>query len=39
MALDELNEATALSRWDFDIRDLAKTLEERAELILGYVAR
>jgi hypothetical protein len=39
MTLDELNEATTLSRWDLDIRDLAETLEERAELILGYIAR
>ena len=38
VTLDELNEATALSRGDLDVSDLAEALEERAELILGDVA-
>lgn len=38
MSLDELDESTALSRWDLDVSDFAKALEERAELILGDVA-
>ena len=39
VTLDELDEATAFSRWNFDVGDLAEALEERAELILGNVAR
>lgn len=39
MALDKLDEATALARRDLDVGDLAESLEERAELILGDVAR
>ena len=38
VALDELNETTPLSRWDLDIGDLSKALEEGAELIFGYIA-
>lgn len=30
VALNELDEATTLSRWNLDVGDLAKTLEERA---------
>lgn len=39
MALDELNETTALSGGDLDIGNLAKALEEGAELILSNIAR
>ena len=39
MTLDELDETTALARWNLDIGDLAKALEERAELILSDIAR
>lgn len=39
MALDELDEATALAGRNLDVGDLAESLEERAELILGHVAR
>lgn len=39
MALNELNETTALSWWDLDVGDLPKALEERAKLVLGDVAR
>lgn len=39
VALNELNEAAALSRRDLDVSDLAESLEERAELILGDIAR
>lgn len=38
MALDELNEATALARRDLDVGDFAESLEERTELILGDIA-
>ena len=38
VALDELDEATALSGWDLDVGDLPEALEERAELVLGDVA-
>ena len=38
MTLNELNKATPLSWGDLDVGDFAKTLEERAELILGHVA-
>ena len=38
MALDELNETTPLSRWDLDIGDLSKSLEEGAEFIFSYIA-
>ena len=38
VALDELNETTALSWWDLDVGDLAKALEKRAQLILSDVA-
>jgi hypothetical protein len=39
VALDELDETAALSRGDLDVGNLAESLEERAELILGDVAR
>jgi hypothetical protein len=39
VALDELDETTALSRGDLDVGDLAESLEERTELILGDIAR
>lgn len=39
VALNELDESTALSGWDLDVGDLSKALEERAELILGDIAR
>lgn len=39
VAVDELDKATALSRRDLDVGDLAEALEEGAELILGHVAR
>lgn len=38
VALNELDETAALSRWDLDVSDLAETLEEGAKLILGDVA-
>jgi hypothetical protein len=38
VALDELDETTALSRGDLDVGDLSESLEEGAELILGDVA-
>ena len=38
VALDELDETTALSRGNLDVGDLSEALEERAELILGDVA-
>jgi hypothetical protein len=39
VALDELDETAALSRGDLNVGNLAESLEERAELILGDVAR
>ena len=39
MTVDELDKATALARGDLDIGDLAKALEERAQLILSDIAR
>lgn len=39
MAVDELDEATALARGDLDIGDFTESLEEGAKLILGNVAR
>lgn len=39
VALDELDETTALARGNLDVGDLAEALEEGAELILGDVAR
>lgn len=39
VAVDKLNEAAALSRRNLDVCYFAKTLEERAELILGDVTR
>jgi hypothetical protein len=39
VALDELDETAALARGDLDVGDLSESLEERAELILGDVAR
>ena len=39
VTLNELNKAAALSGRDLDIGDLAEALEERAELVLGDVAR
>jgi hypothetical protein len=38
MTLNELDETAALARRDLDIGDLAKSLEERAKLILGDIA-
>ena len=38
MALNELNEATALSGGDLDVGDLTESLEERPKLILGDIA-
>jgi hypothetical protein len=38
VALDELDETTALSRGNLDVGDFSEALEERAELILGDVA-
>lgn len=38
MALDKLDEAAALSRWDLNIGDLAKALEEGSKFILGDIA-
>lgn len=38
VALDELNETTALSGGNLDVGDFSKALEERAELILSDVA-
>ena len=39
VALDELDKAAALSGWDLDVGDLSEALEERAELVLGDIAR
>lgn len=39
VALNELNETTALSRRDLDVGDLAESLEEGTQLVLGDVAR
>lgn len=39
VALDELDKTAALTRWDFDIGDLAKALEKGTELILGNISR
>ena len=39
VALDELDETAALARWNLDIGDLTKSLEERAQFILSDVAR
>lgn len=39
VAVDELYEAASLAGRDFDVGDLAKSLEERTELVLGNVAR
>ena len=39
VALDELDKPASLSRWDLDIGDLTKALEERAKLVLGNIAR
>jgi hypothetical protein len=39
VAVDKLNETAALSRRDLDVCYFAKTLEERAELILGDITR
>lgn len=38
VALDELDETTALARRDLDVGDFTKALEERTELVLGDVA-
>lgn len=38
VTLNELNEAASLAGRDFDVGDLAKPLEERAELILGNIS-
>jgi hypothetical protein len=38
MSLDELDKTASLSWWDLDIGDLAKALEERAELVLSDIA-
>lgn len=37
VTLNELNEAASLAGRDFDVGDLTKSLEERAELILGNI--
>lgn len=37
MAVNELHEAAALARGDLDVGDLAESLEEGAELVLGNV--
>lgn len=39
VAVDKLNEAAAFARGNLDVGDFAEALEERAELILGNVAR
>ena len=39
MSLHELDKATALSRWNLDVGDLAEALEERAQLIFSDVPR
>jgi predicted transcriptional regulator len=39
VAVDELNKAAALSRWDLDVGDLPKALEEGAKFVLGDIAR
>jgi len=39
VAVDELNETTALARGDLDVRDLAEALEERSKLILSDITR
>ena len=39
MTLDELYKTATLARRDLDVGDLAKPLEERAQLIFGNVAR
>ncbi len=39
MTLYELYKTAALPRWNFNIGDLAETLEERTKLILGDIAR
>lgn len=39
MSVNELDEATALSRGDLDVGDFAKALEERAELIFSDITR
>lgn len=38
MTLNELHEATTLSRWDLDVGDFTKALEERPKLVLGDIA-
>ncbi len=38
VTLNELNKAASLAGRDFDVSDLAKSLEERAELILGNIS-
>lgn len=38
MAVDKLNEATTLARGDLDVGDLAESLEEGSELVLGDIA-
>jgi len=39
VAVDELNKAAAFARWDLDVGDLPKALEEGAKFILGDIAR
>lgn len=39
MTLYELHETAAFPGWNFDISDLAETLEERTKLILGDISR
>jgi hypothetical protein len=39
MTVDELNEATALSRRNLHVCDLSESLEEGAKLVLGDIAR
>ncbi len=38
VTLDELDEAAPFARWDLDVGDLAETLEEAPQFILGHVA-
>ena len=39
MTLDELNEATTLARWNLDVGNLSKVLEERAKFVLSDISR
>ena len=39
VTLDELNKSTSLPGWDLDIRNLSKSLEKGAELVLRDISR